>query len=324
MKKLGILLILTIVLLGILQFVGPKQPEYKPVHDLSRVPSGVNQILRKSCFDCHSTETHLHWYDKMAPANFFVYDHISNGRNALDFSRWDSLKIPEQNAVLYYSLNKILQKEMPLSSYSQVHPASKLTDADITILKQYLTSRTPRPVADSLQEQTAHQQRTDFFQRKKTILASKIAPSPNGIDYIPDFRNWQLISISDRFDNGTIRLIYGNEVAVNAIHQRQINPWPDGAILAKAAWKQLHNQDGSISPGTFVQVEFMIKDSKKYDQTAGWGWARWRGSNPKPYGNNSLFTTECISCHRPLKDNDYVFTRPFYLKNFLKEKIQRK
>ena len=69
-----------------------------------------------------------------------------------------------------------------------------------------------------------------------------------------------------------------------------------------------------IQPGEFIQVEFMIKDSKKYSATKGWGWARWKGTDLVPYGKEALFTTECISCHRPMKENDFVFTMPLHIK----------
>ena len=72
-------------------------------------------------------------------------------------------------------------------------------------------------------------------------------------------------------------------------------------------------RDSIAIPGNFIQVEFMIKDAKKYASTAGWGWARWKGNDLKPYGNTATFTTECVSCHNPVKNNDYVFTPPLSL-----------
>lgn len=73
------------------------------------------------------------------------------------------------------------------------------------------------------------------------------------------------------------------------------------------------NADGTITPGDFVQVEFMIKDSKKYDDSKGWGWARWKGDKLKPYGETKDLAQECVQCHLPAKNNDYVFTAPLQL-----------
>lgn len=323
MKKTNLVLILLVICVWLLQFIKPEEPEYMPVGNLTGVPDEVNSIIRNSCFNCHSTETNLKWYDKFTPVNFFVYEHIRKGRKAMDFSKWDSLAPAQQNAKLYYSLNKILEGEMPLPSYTAIHSNAKLSDRDIQILKEFLLLRTPRKAIDSIQINEVTKQFSDVVSQHPISSKKNVQPTPNGIEYISDYRNWKVISISDRFDNGTMRLIYGNEVAVKAIQERNINPWPDGAILAKAAWKQQTNSDGSISTGEFVQVEFMIKDAKKYASTKGWGWARWRGMDLKPYGENAIFTAECIACHKPMKNNDYVFTKPFYLKDPL-QKIKTK
>jgi Cytochrome P460 len=54
----------------------------------------------------------------------------------------------------------------------------------------------------------------------------------------------------------------------------------------------------------------MIKDNKKYASTKGWGWARFKTVQLVPYGKDALFTTECVDCHKPLKEEDFVFTMP--------------
>lgn len=323
MKKTSLVLILLAICVGLLQFVKPEEPKCMPVHNLTGIPEEVNSIIRNSCFNCHSTETNLEWYDKFTPANFFVYDHIRKGRNAMDFSKWDSLAPAQQNAKLYYALNKILEGEMPLPSYTAIHRNAELSARDIQVLKEFLLTRTPRKSIDSIQINEVNKQFSDFVNQESVSPKEVVQPAANGIEYISDYRNWKVISISDRFDNGTMRIIYGNDIAVKAIQNQTINPWPDGAILAKAAWKQLTNPDGNISTGEFVQVEFMIRSAKKYASTKGWGWARWRGMDLKPYGEKAIFAAECISCHQPMKSNDYVFTKPLYLKDYL-QKINTK
>jgi hypothetical protein len=54
----------------------------------------------------------------------------------------------------------------------------------------------------------------------------------------------------------------------------------------------------------------MHKDSVKYAATGGWGYARWLGTEQKPYGKDASFAQECVGCHTPVKDNDWVFTHP--------------
>ena len=53
----------------------------------------------------------------------------------------------------------------------------------------------------------------------------------------------------------------------------------------------------------------MIKDQQKYADTGGWGYARWRGMELEPYGKDASFVQECVACHTPVKNNDYVFTK---------------
>ncbi len=143
--------------------------------------------------------------------------------------------------------------------------------------------------------------------QKKEVL-----PAPNGIHIPEGYKNWKLISVSQRSDNNTIRAILGNDVAVQAARSGQTNPWPDGSILAKIVWQDaIHEQWPTATiPGKFMITEFMLKDAKKYSATGGWGFARWLGLEQQPYGKNADFVQECYSCHIPMKKNDYVFTHP--------------
>jgi hypothetical protein len=311
-KKTGIIFLILFAIFGLMQFIRPEELQNSPSAHLAGMPKEVNDIIRNSCYDCHSSQANLRWYDQLTPANFIVNGHIRNGRKVLNFSRWDSMANSARNNTLYYALNKIMEGEMPLSAYTLVHKGAKLSLADIEILKKYTLSRTPRKTTDTAQINVANEEYADFIQGKLTPVAT-IKLAPNGIAYIPGYRSWKVISITDRFDNGTMRIIFANDIAVKAIQEHQTKNWPNGAVFAKAAWKQQVNADGTVAAGAFWQVEFMIKDARKYAQTAGWGWARWRGNKLKPYGDNALFTTECISCHQPMKDNDFVFTRPLNL-----------
>jgi len=140
-------------------------------------------------------------------------------------------------------------------------------------------------------------------------------PAPNGIEIPAHYKDWQLIGISHREDNGSLRAILGNPTAIAAARQGKTKPWPDGAILAKLVWQDVvhPNWEKAIVPGEFLQAEFMIKDAAKYQATGGWGFARWLGAEQKPYGKDASFTQECYACHLPMKSDDYVFTQPVKL-----------
>ncbi len=144
------------------------------------------------------------------------------------------------------------------------------------------------------------------------FAADAVKPSPNGIQLPSGYKDWSVISISHRTDNKTMRTILGNDIAVKAARAGHTNPWPDGSILGKMVWKQKaeDNWPTAIAPNKFVHAEFMFKDSAKYKATGGWGYARWKGLEQKPYGKDKNFAQECISCHTPVKENDWVFTTP--------------
>jgi hypothetical protein len=144
------------------------------------------------------------------------------------------------------------------------------------------------------------------------IAGGKIAPAPNGIELPADYKDWKIISVAHRTDNNTMRAIVGNEAAVTAARQGHTHPWPNGAVLGKIVWKAVIDKhwDKATVPGEFVHVEFMVKDAAKFAATGGWGYARWKGTELKPYGNDANVAQECVACHTTVKSQDYVFTRP--------------
>jgi hypothetical protein len=146
-----------------------------------------------------------------------------------------------------------------------------------------------------------------------SLAAQTVAPSPNGIAFPAGYQNWRVISISHRVDNHTMRVIYGNDVAVEAARRGQTNPWPDGSVLGKVVWKEMAKSSWptAIAPDAFVHAEFMFRDTVKYAENGtGWGWARWVGMDQKPHGSDANVAAECIACHTPVKDNNWVFTTP--------------
>ncbi len=298
-----ILLLLVVVFAGI-QFIRPEVPHPPVTQDLDAPPE-VKAILTRACYDCHSNQTNLRWYDQIAPVYWRVANHVKEGREGLNFSEWDKLDAGQRKGKLWESVNQVLAGAMPLKDYATVHSDAKISARDITVLKNYVSSLATSPMADTVAAS------------KKPLAESSnlktLPTAPNGIAYIPDYKNWQPISTTDRIDNNTMRVIFGNNVAVKAIHENKVNPWPDGSILAKVAWDMLEDKQGNIRTGSFKQVEYMIKDSKKYASTEGWGFARFKTPKMVPYGKTVMFTQECINCHRPVADQDFVFTSP--LKN---------
>lgn len=306
-RKIVRVSLVLIVCLVLIQFIRPSLDNPPVTGDL-QAPAEVKTILQRACYDCHSNETKLAWFDKPAPAYWLVASHVREGRALLNFSHWDSLTVDQQKGKLFESLNQIVFKEMPLSQYTTFHGDARVSGDDIKVLRKYLASLAPPKLADSAAIKAADEQYVKWTKGEGS--PSDVRAEYNGLAFMPDYKNWSPISSTERWDNGTMRVIMGNPVAVRAIKDGQTNPWPDGTAFAKVAWKQLLRPTGEIAPGEFIQVELMVKDKSKYAATDGWGWGRWKGDQLKPYGKDASFVSECMHCHQPMHDRDFVFSMP--------------
>jgi hypothetical protein len=304
------LLLLSVLLVFIaIQFIRPPLDSPPVTGDL-QAPPEVKSVLVRACYDCHSNQTRLAWFDQPAPAYWMVVNDVREGRKVLNFSNWDSLPKGARAAKLFEAIFQVEQHAMPLSQYTLLHHGGVITTDEIAVLKRYVLTLGYHPVVDTAKQRALAEQWEQF---SSWAAPTNTKDEYNGIGYgaLAGFANWQAVSTTERYDNGTFRVIFGNDVVVKAIREGRTNPWPDGAVFAKAAWDQLPDSSGEIQAGAFKQVEFMIKDDHKYAATFGWGWARWVGGlAPRPYGKDASFVTECLNCHRPLEKTDHTFTFP--------------
>lgn len=300
-KTITAIFVGVLVAFGLLQMIRPGIPE-NPSSANIQVPSGVRQVIDKSCYSCHSDERRLSWFDQIQPAYWLVRSDILTAREHLNFSTLGSKPAAAQKATLYEAVNMIQLGAMPLPRYTRLHPEAKVTPDDLAVLKDYLAPWSELPFQPAAPNSTAA--------AAPSIPLGAVQSEFNGLALDPSFENWKILSITDRGDNDTFRFVLGNQIAVDAALAGHISPWPDGTRFAKVAWQQERGQDGLIHPGRFVQVELMVKDAKQYKDTDGWGWGRWRGLDLKPYGQNAHFVTECTGCHMPVRGNDDVYTLP--------------
>ncbi len=144
------------------------------------------------------------------------------------------------------------------------------------------------------------------------MASDQVLPALNGVEIPKNYNNWRMIGVSHRLDKKSLRVILGNTTAVDFARSGKTGAWPDGSVLAKLVWKdRVHpDWDTAIVPGAMQHAEFMIKDAKKYRKTGGWGFARWLGTEQKPYATDGSADQECFACHTKVKNSDYVFTQP--------------
>ena len=134
-----------------------------------------------------------------------------------------------------------------------------------------------------------------------------------GITIPTGYRDWRLISVAHEEGNlNDLRALLGNDVAIKAYREGKL-PFPDGTIIARLAWSYVPSEENnkvfgrsqSFVAGPATNVQFMVKDSKKYAATRGWGFAQFKDG--KPAGAALLKT--CFPCHEPVKARDFVFTQ---------------
>lgn len=274
--------------------------ENPPVTSDIVLPKEVKQILRRACYDCHSNESKVEWYDRIVPVSYVVARDIAQARSRFNFSEWDRNAPAVQELLLWEMVNAIDQGKMPLQRYAKVHREGEVSSAELTLLKQYVNTLPGRHKTDTAPKHTG-----------SNSQKASGAVSLNGIAYSADYKNWKIISVTDKYDGSSMRIVYGNEIMVKAI-ERDTLPFPDGAKIVKVVWgKQAEDADGNVFPGHFQNAQFMVKDSKKYSKTEGWGFAKFDGPELKPAGKTILYEQTCINCHRLLApQNDFVFNIP--------------
>lgn len=165
-----------------------------------------------------------------------------------------------------------------------------------------------------------------------SVLAASVETSqdkyevkvPGGLAFseFKGYENWETIAVSH--NGGALALIMGNPTMIKA-YKAGIpdngKPFPDGSKMAKVHWAAVKSETepgNPFIPGNLSNVDFMVKDSKRFTDSAGWGWAVFEyddasgkfrpgdASSKPPQGNDA----KCgLGCHTLAKDRDYVFTK---------------
>lgn len=130
----------------------------------------------------------------------------------------------------------------------------------------------------------------------------------------PGYRDWKLISVAhEKGDLNDIRAVLGNDIAIKAYRDGKL-PFPDGAIIARLAWsfdaseennKVFGREQSFIAGAPKNGVQFMVKDSKKYASTGGWGFAHFNDGKSA----DDTVLKACFPCHQAVPARDLVFTR---------------
>jgi hypothetical protein len=130
----------------------------------------------------------------------------------------------------------------------------------------------------------------------------------------PGYRDWRWISVAHEEGNlHSFAALLGNDVAIKAYREGKLT-YPDGTIIAALHYHHVSSEENnkifgreqSFVPGDPSNIQFMIKDSKKFASTGGWGFGHFQDGKPL---TDTAKIKECFDCHAKIKDRDLVFTR---------------
>ncbi len=128
----------TLIVFIAMQFLSLNVPAKFPIkkdEELQASPE-VMSILKRSCYDCHSSEVKAPWYYKVAPISWFTQLHVKNARAVVNFSKWNSYSKEKQYKVLD-KLPKSLIIRMPMPVYLYMHKESVLTKEERKTLAKW-------------------------------------------------------------------------------------------------------------------------------------------------------------------------------------------
>lgn len=127
--------LITLIVIQFIPMDVPEQLEGKTENEI-KAPKEVMQILKRSCYACHSNSVSYPWYDKIAPASWYAKSHVKNGRKTLNFSKWNTYDKAKQRKLLD-KIPKAIVIRMPLSSYLWLHQEATLNKKEKKLLTEW-------------------------------------------------------------------------------------------------------------------------------------------------------------------------------------------
>jgi len=118
--------------------IEPEQPASgESIQEDPFVPGAVKSILRRSCMDCHSEQTQIPWYGRVAPVSWMLARDVEKGRAAMNLSRWGSNKAPTRLLLANLACANARSGRMPPAAYLMMHPEAKLSEDEANTLCQW-------------------------------------------------------------------------------------------------------------------------------------------------------------------------------------------
>jgi Cytochrome P460 len=152
-------------------------------------------------------------------------------------------------------------------------------------------------------------------QLPNSAAISAARPALSDLSLPSDILDWGVVGVINRqSDDGSLRVIVGNRIAVGAARNGLDGAWPEGAMLGHFVWEADENPDAGleemIAPGEFRAITLMAKRGEEYAADGGWVYGVWQTAQ-LARDTNPEFDRACVNCHTErVSDQDFVFTVP--------------
>jgi cbb3-type cytochrome oxidase cytochrome c subunit len=136
LKRVGIAFIVLFIVIQVFRINKTITPvnEQTDFMAVTQTNPEVATILKNACYDCHSNQPTYPWYTSIAPVSWWIKNHINEGSKHLNFSIWQTYTVKRKDHKLEECVEMIEEGEMPMNSYTWMHPEAKLTDAQKQLL----------------------------------------------------------------------------------------------------------------------------------------------------------------------------------------------
>lgn len=129
----------------LIQFIRPDKsvPSVEASQDICAMlapPAEVATMLKAACYDCHSYQTRYPWYSQIAPVSWWLANHISEGREHVNFNTFGAMSPGDRLELLAECSEIVLDGEMPLRSYTWAHPEARLSPEQRRLLANWFST----------------------------------------------------------------------------------------------------------------------------------------------------------------------------------------
>lgn len=149
------ILLAVLIVLIVIQFIQPSKNNgpAKTATDITHavtVPDTVMTLLKTACYDCHSDSTRYPWYNHISPVNWWLRNHINEGKRHLNFSEFTGTTYKRQMRRLDETAEQTEKHEMPIETYLWIHKDARLNDAQRKLIADWAKNAKEQVLKDSL------------------------------------------------------------------------------------------------------------------------------------------------------------------------------